>query len=69
MKRTESKSSRLYEQLKNEILAGRYTKSCAFPSEVALSRRFCVSRSLMANVVRDRCHLQMKQIFISNNHS
>lgn len=53
MKRKESKSSRLYMQLKNEILSGRYTKSCAFPSEVALSRRFGVSRSMMTNVVRE----------------
>ena len=53
MKRTESKSSRLYEQLKNEILSGRYAKSCVFPSEVALSRRFGVSRSMMTNVVRE----------------
>ena len=53
MKRTESKSSRLYEQLKHEILSGRHTNACAFPSEVALSRRFGVSRSMMANVVRE----------------
>ena len=53
MKRTESKSSQLYEQLKNAILSGRYSESCVFPSEVALSRRFGVSRSMMTNVVRE----------------
>ena len=53
MKRTESKSSRLYSQLKNEILSGCYARSRAFPSEVALSRRFGVSRSMLTNVVRE----------------
>ena len=53
MKRTESKSSQLYEQLKNDILSGCYSESCVFPSEVALSRRFGVSRSMMTNVVRE----------------
>ena len=53
MKRTESKSSQLYAKLKNDILSGRYSESCAFPSEVALSRRFGVSRSMMTNVVRE----------------
>jgi LacI family transcriptional regulator len=53
MKRTESKSSQLYAKLKSDILSGRYSESCAFPSEVALSRRFGVSRSMMTNVVRE----------------
>ena len=53
MKRIESKSSRLYTQLKGEILSGRYAESRVFPSEVALARRFGVSRSMLTNVVRE----------------
>ena len=53
MKRTESKSSQLYAKLRNDILSGRYSESCVFPSEVSLARRFGVSRSLITNVVRE----------------
>lgn len=53
MKNSDSISSQLYRRLKNEIVSGRYAKSRAFPSEVALSRRFGVSRSMMTNVVRE----------------
>ena len=51
IKRTDSKSSQCFRTLANEILAGRYAKARAFPSETALSRRFGVSRSLMTKVV------------------
>ena len=51
MKQLESKTSQLFKKLKGEILAGKYARAHVFPSEVALSRRFGVSRSLMTNVV------------------
>jgi len=53
MKQLDSKTAQLFLKLKDEIRDGRYAKSRAFPSEVALSRRFGVSRSLMTNVVRE----------------
>ena len=53
MKQLDSKTAQLFRKLKEEIRAGQYAKSRAFPSEVALSRRFGVSRSLMTNVVRE----------------
>ena len=46
-------SSQLFRKLKDEILAGKYAKSRVFPSEIALSRRFGTSRSLMTNVVAE----------------
>ena len=53
MKKKNSKALKIFGELKKEILSGRYTKSRAFPSEVALSRRFGVSRSMMTFVVSD----------------
>ena len=53
MKQLDSKTAQLFRKLKDEIQTGQYAKSRAFPSEVALSRRFGVSRSLMTNVVRE----------------
>ena len=53
MKQLDSKTAQLFRKLKDEIRAGMYAKSSTFPSEVALSRRFGVSRSLMTNVVRE----------------
>ena len=53
MKQLDSKTAQLFRKLKDEIQTGKYVKSRAFPSEVALSRRFGVSRSLMTNVVRE----------------
>jgi len=53
VKKTNSMSSQLFRKLKDEILAGKYAKSRVFPSEIALSRRFGTSRSLMTNVVAE----------------
>ena len=53
MKQLDSKTAQLFRKLKDEIMAGMYAKSRIFPSEVALSRRFGVSRSLMTNVVKE----------------
>ena len=53
MKQLGSKTAQLFRKLKDEIQTGQYAKSRAFPSEVVLSRRFGVSRSLMTNVVRE----------------
>ena len=53
MKQLDSKAAQLFRKLKDEIRKGRYAKSSTFPSEVALSRRFGVSRSLMTNVVKE----------------
>ena len=53
MKRTGARSARIFEELRDEILSGRHSNSCRFPSEAALARRFGVSRSTMTIVVRD----------------
>ena len=51
MKRESARSVQILKTLKDEILTGRYAKARVFPSEVALSRRFGVSRSMMTIVV------------------
>ena len=51
MKRENARSVQILKTLKDELLKGRYSKSRAFPSEIALSRRFGVSRSTMTFVV------------------
>lgn len=51
MKRESARSVQILKTLKDEILTGRYVKLRTFPSEVALSRRFGVSRSMMTIVV------------------
>ena len=53
MKHLESKTSKLFKKLKEEVQSGKYARTRTFPSEVALSRRFGVSRSLITNVVRE----------------
>ena len=53
MKQLESKTSKLFKKLKEEVQSGKYARTRTFPSEVALSRRFGVSRSLITNVVRE----------------
>ena len=53
MKQLDSRASQLFRKLKDEIQAGRYANSRAFPSEMSLARRFGVSRSMMTNVVRE----------------
>lgn len=53
MKRESAKSVQILKTLKEEILTGRYVKVQTFPSEVALSRRFGVSRSMMTFVVSE----------------
>ena len=56
MKNENSMASRLFRKLRDEILAGKYANSRIFPSEIALSRRFGTSRSLMTNVVAELEH-------------
>ena len=51
MKRESARSVQILKTLRDEILAGRYVKALTFPSEVSLSRRFGVSRSMMTIVV------------------
>ena len=51
MKRESARSVQVLKTLKDEILTGRYAEARMFPSEVALSRRFGVSRSMMTIVV------------------
>lgn len=53
MKRGDTKFTSIQKTLKAEILGGRYSKTLSFPSEVALSRRFGVSRSLLTGVVAE----------------
>lgn len=57
MKREEAKSVQILRELKDDILFGRYSGLSRFPSETALSRRFGVSRSLVASVVGELEHL------------
>lgn len=52
--RTEgAKRSQILRDLKSEIFAGRYVPTAAFPSEIALSRRYKVSRGTIAFVVEE----------------
>ena len=51
MKCKNARSVQILKTLRDEILAGHYAKARIFPSEVALSRRFGVSRSMMTIVV------------------
>ena len=51
MKRENARSVQILKTLREELLEGRFSKSRVFPSEVALSRRFGVSRSMMTFVV------------------
>ena len=51
MKCKNARSVQIFETLRDEILTGRYMSARMFPSEVALSRRFGVSRSMMTIVV------------------
>ena len=53
MKRENTKSVQIFTELKDEIFGGRYGQCRSFPSEVALARRFGVSRSLMTRIVSD----------------
>lgn len=53
MKRLDSKSLKILGELKDEVLRGKYSREHSFPSEIALSRRFDVSRSLITGVVRE----------------
>ena len=48
-----AKRALILEELKAEILAGKYPSSSAFPSEIALSRRYKVSRGTIAFVVEE----------------
>ena len=47
------KRTEILKTLREDILSGRYSAGCAFPSEVALSRRFGVSRTTMAFVMHE----------------
>ena len=48
-----AKRSQILKDLKTEILAGHYKPTAPFPSEVALSRRYKVSRGTIAFVVEE----------------
>ena len=47
------KRAEILKTLREDILSGRYSAGCAFPSEIALSRRFGVSRTTMAFVMHE----------------
>ena len=63
MKRENARSVQILKTLKSELLNGRYSATHVFPSEVALSRRFGVSRSTMTFVVGEL----EKQGFVSRS--
>ena len=73
MKRESARSVQILKTLKDEILTGRYAKARVFPSEVALSRRFGVSRSMMTIVVGELekqglvSRKQGRGTFVTNN--
>ena len=48
-----AKRSQILKELKAEILSGKYQPTVAFPSEVALSRRYQVARGTIAFVVEE----------------
>ena len=56
MKREDSKAALILKELSENIRQGRYTAKNKFPSEIALSRRFSVSRSLIASVLNELEH-------------
>ena len=73
MKRESARSVQILKTLKDEILTGRYAGVRTFPSEVALSRRFGVSRSMMTIVVGELekqgfvSRRQGRGTFVTNN--
>ena len=73
MKCKNARSVQILKTLRDEILAGHYAKARIFPSEVALSRRFGVSRSMMTIVVGELekqglvSRQQGRGTFVTNN--
>ena len=63
MKHDNARSVQILKTLKDELLKGRYSKAGVFPSEIALARRFGVSRSMMTSVVNEL----EKQRFVSRS--